>query len=97
MTIATIVTNAPTFTTADGKVHKTLAEAQSHQFLVENASRIDTFLDASGSYPKAAAGTKGGATRGVARKAIAAFLAYEASGVVAEAETEVDEHNEVAE
>lgn len=63
------------YQTADGKKFDSAQAADAHEAVLAHAERIEHFLDTQG-YPKPPAGQKGGASRGIAKKAIGAWIAY---------------------
>ena len=58
----------------DGAEFDTLAEQLSYDAGLRNAAQIEAFLDLE--YPKPAPGVKGGASRGIVKKALAAWIAF---------------------
>lgn len=58
----------------DGTEFDTLQEQLAYDAALRNEVQIEAFLDAH--YPKPAPGVKGGASRGIVKKAIAAWLGF---------------------
>ena len=74
-------------TTSDKKEFDSMEAAEAHEaglaLIAAADANIEKFLDHAG-YIKPEAGKKGGATRTIAKKAVSAFIAFEASRLEAE-------------
>lgn len=63
---------ATVYITKDGEKFDDLGEAKRHETRLENAGRIEKFLDAK--YPRAPEGSKQGPSRAIAKAAVEAFI-----------------------
>lgn len=66
------ITEAIVYRTSDGQQFETQEEAAKHELRIQNAGRVEKFLDAN--YPKAEEGAKQGPSRSIAKKAVEQFL-----------------------
>ncbi len=66
------ITEAIVYRTSDGQQFDDQESANRHELRLQNAGRVEKFLDAN--YPKAEEGAKQGPSRAIAKKAVEQFL-----------------------